>query len=278
MTNIMLRSNLTGVLNFGRFGGAFVSIANIELSFIDKFEEKNIILESGNLRQIDNIFKSFENEKSLIYSEDYKEKITELSEEQLRNSKVELYYIKDNNEKIKLKPIYNDKEPIHIRINTLGEQTLEIEKARKLLFSSRNKLFLSLFFNSKNLFNTTFGSVKLSLSEYKYAKDSGVFVYIKDGDYSVSIRDLLKYRLTNNRLGTLRNVYEDTLEKWKSNLLDMSNETLYFYSRELRVLINEYNYRKFPRRVFYNLIFYKDEISSTKNYKIIKNNKFIKFV
>jgi len=128
------------------------------------------------------------------------------------------------------------------------------------------------------LFNTTFGSVKLSLSEYKYAKDSGVFVYIKDGDYSVSIRDLLKYRLTNNRLGTLRNVYEDTLEKWKSNLLDMSNETLYFYSRELRVLINEYNYRKFPRRVFYNLIFYKDEISSTKNYKIIKNNKFIKFV
>ena len=87
------------------------------------------------------------------------------------------------------------------------------------------------------------------------------------------IQDVLEYRLDKKSLGPMRLLIEDALELWKKNILDLSDEELYFYSRELRVLINEYDYRKIPRRAVYNLIFNKPRLENLGNFVIDKGIK-----
>ena len=55
-------------------------------------------------------------------------------------------------------------------------------------------------------------------------------------------------------------------------MFGLNDEDLYFYSRELRLLINEYNYRKIPRRAVYNLSFNKEHLNE--NITIKKHNDF----
>lgn len=45
----------------------------------------------------------------------------------------------------------------------------------------------------------------------------------------------------NSKLGILRGPFEDSLDKWKRKLLSMDEEELYYHSRNLRILINDYN-------------------------------------
>ena len=248
-----------------------MAIANIELKLGHKPDSKSIVLETGSLKYIDSIFKSFTDEESLKHSEEFKGKVSLLSSKELYNGRIVLYYIKNNDDKIKLKPIYNDEIPILTRANAMEDEATEIEKSRKLLFSSRNQLFLSMFLNNSNLLKTTYGSIKMTPSEYKCAKASGLSTFIRDGEYRVLIRDVLKYRLINKKIGTMRTLYEDTLEEWKQYMLGLPQEDLYFYSRELRVLINDYHYRKIPRKAICNLNLRKKHLSNINSYTIVKN-------
>ena len=247
-----------------------MAIANIELKIGNKSDSKSIILESGTLKYIDSMIKSFGNEESLKSAEEFATKISFLSPFELQKSKIVLYYIKNNDDKIKLKPIYNDDEPILIRSNSIEGETVEIEKARKFLFSSRNQLFLSMFLNHNMLLKTTHGSIKMTPIEYKFAKNAGLSTFIRDGEYRVLIRDVLKYRLINNKLGVMRTLYEDTLEEWKKYMQGLSQEDLYFYSRELRILINDYNYRKIPRKAVCNLNLNRNYFHRLNNYHLNK--------
>lgn len=248
-----------------------MAIANIELKLGNKNDNRSIVLESGTLRYIDSMIKSFNNEQSLKKAEEFTEKLSMLSNEELQNSKIMLFYIKNNDDKIKLKPIYSDEEPILITANSIEGEVTEVEKARKLLFSSRNKLFLSMFLNNNTLLRTTYGSIKATPDEYKHAKEMGLATLIRDGEYRILIRDVLKYRLTNRKLGVMRTIYEDTLEEWKKYVMDLSKEELYFYSRELRILINDYHYRKIPRKAVCNLNLNRSSFSTMNNYKLTKS-------
>lgn len=247
-----------------------MAIANIELKLGHKTDSRSIVLESGPLKYIDSMFKAFPNEESLKQADEFKGKIALVSPSELYDSKIVLYYIKNNYDKVKLKPIYNDEEPILTSANAVEGEVSEIEKARKLLFSSRSQLFLSMFLNHNVLLKTTYGSIKMTPSEYKYAKSLGLSTFIRDGEYRVLIRDVLKYRLTNKKLGAMRTLYEDTLEEWKKYMMGLSHEDLYFYSRELRILINDYNYRKIPRKAVYNLNLRRKVISSIHSCKLNK--------
>jgi len=248
-----------------------MAIANIELRINSKDDNKNLILESGTLRYIDNITKSFRDAESLKNAEEFSGRISNLAPEELKNNKIYLYYIKNNDDKVQLKPIYDDSEPILVRANSIEGEISEIEKARKLLFSSRNQLFLSLFLNHNSLSKTTYGTIRMTPSEYKYAKDAGLSTFVKDGEYKVFIRDILKYRLNNKKLGIMRTLYEDTLEEWKKRMLGLSEEDLYFYSRELRVLINEYHYKKIPRKAVFNLNINNNVLQNLNSLRINKN-------
>ena len=75
-----------------------MAIANIELKLGNKSDSKSIILESGTLKYIDSMIKSFGNEESLKSAEEFATKISFLSPFELQKSKIVLYYIKNNDE------------------------------------------------------------------------------------------------------------------------------------------------------------------------------------
>lgn len=216
--------------------------------------DKVITIESGNLRYIDNITKEFEDESDFKLGNMYRDKIKTYS----NDNKLVLTYIKNNEEKIELDILFNDEEAIRTRTSSLEDVKSEVERSRKLLLNSKNKMFLTSFLLNKKLLPTTRATVKMTIDEYRNAKKEDYLVIAKDGEYRIPISEVLKYRLNNKKLGSMRLLVEDTLEVWKKNMLNLTDEELYFYSRELRILINEYNYRKIPRKVICNLNFNKE--------------------
>lgn len=234
-----------------------------------KFNNDVVTLETGTLRYIDSIIKSFSSSDELKISSMFKDKLID-SSFPLNDAKVVLTYIKNNNEKVLLKPIYNDKLPIRTRAKAIEDEKSEVEKARKLMFSSRNKLFLLMFLNNQSLIRTTYSKIKISKKENECIKKEGLVTFMKDGEFYTTIKDVLLYHLNHKKLGRLRLLVEDSLESWKSNMLDLAEEDLYFHSRELRLLINEYNYRKIPRKAVYNLIINKNKLKQIPLYHINK--------
>ncbi len=232
-----------------------MAMATLGMKFHINSDNNVITLDSGDLRYIDNITKEYKDEKDLLTNEGYASKIAVYSNNHNNiDGDIVLTYVKNNDEKYDLKLLYDDPDIIRTRTSSLEEIKSETEKSRKLLLNSKNQLFLTLFLLNKNLQKTTTSTVRMTIGEYKIAKAYGLNVTTQDGEYRISIRDVLRYRLENKKLGSMRLLVEDTLEVWKKNMLKLPDEDLYFYSRELRLLINEYNYRKIPRRAVYNLL------------------------
>ncbi len=249
-----------------------MSIAILGIQFSDA-KDKVSTIESGSLRYIDSITKNYLNEEDLMSDETYREKIRPYKlHHEGASSKIVLSYIKNNEEKVNLDILYDDEDDIRTRTSSLEEIKSETERARKLLLNSKNQIFLTSFLLNKNLEKTITPTIKMTIGEYKIAKDNGYNVTTRDGEYHISIKDVLNYRLKNKKLGPMRLLVEDTLEVWKRNMLNLDNDELYFYSRELRMLINEYNYRKMPHKVVTNLRFSKSHLRD--NLKVNHYNSF----
>jgi len=225
------------------------------------------ILDSGTLYYIDSITGDFKDQEDLKNSEYYRERVPNSEREELV-----LTYVRNNKDKKELTLLFDDDNPIRIRTSSLEDVKSEVEISRKLLLNSKKQMFLNSFLYNKNLIATTSATVKMTIDEYKLAKKEGYQVTAQDGEYRIPISEVLRYRLNNQKLGSMRLLVEDTLEVWKNNLLNLKDEDLYFYSRELRLLINEYNYRKLPRRAVVNLEYDKSKLTSPMSVK--KDAKF----
>ncbi len=237
--------------------------------------DKVINIETGALRYVDSITKSYKNVDELLSDETYALKVKpyRMNHTIDDNSDLVLTYIRNNEEKVELDVLFDDEDEIRTRTSSLEDIKSETEKARKLLLNSKHQMFLTSFLLNKNLKDTTSPTVKMTLNEYRIAKKEGYPVSTYDGEYHISIGDVLKYRLDHKKLGPMRLLVEDTLEVWKRKMLGLSNEDLYFYSRELRMLINEYNYRKMPHKVVSKLSFNKEHLSedlSLKHYNTFR--------
>ena len=231
-----------------------------------------ITIDSSSLRQIDNVTRLFANEEDLINSEYYQGRMGASSSFDDGEGKLVVTYVKNNQEKIPLDVMYDNSDAIRTRTSSLEEVSSEVEKSRKLLLNSKNQIFLTSFLLNKKFAPTMNATVRMTIDEYKIAKKEGYQVSLFDGEYRISIQEVLKYRLNHKKLGGMRLLVEDSLEVWKKNMLNLSDEDLYFYSRELRLLLNEYDYRKIPRRAVMNLSFDKNKIKD--NLKIRKKNDF----
>lgn len=232
-------------------------IATLSSRSIDD-PNKVTILDSGTLYYIDSITGDFKDQEDLKNSAYYRERVSSGEREELV-----LTYVRNNKEKKELTLLFDDKDPIRIRTSSLEEFKSEVENSRKLLLNSKKQMFLKSFVINKNLIPTTSATVKMTIDEYRLAKKEGYQVTAKDGEYRIPISEVLRYRLNHQKLGLMRLLIEDTLEVWKNNLLNMRDEDLYFYSRELRLLINEYNYRKIPRRAVVNLEYDENKLTSS---------------
>lgn len=193
-----------------------------------------ITLENSNLFYIDAITKSYKDEDDL--KKRYSYKINNYP-----SGSISAFYIRSNSLKEEINVLYNDDKPIYVHDNFYERIYSEVEKSRKLLFNSKSKMFIKSFLDMNEVLSTINFSVKLSYNEYVYAKKKGINVDLNNSEYSVDVKDLFEYISNNSKLGILRGVFEDVLDVWKKRVLLLDEEELYYYSRTLRILVNEYN-------------------------------------
>ncbi len=194
-----------------------------------------VTLESGSLFYIDEITKKYNSIDSLkaLYN----------SKEIGNDDNIKLYYIKDFETKEELPILINDEKPIQLYNNLYENIESEIEKSRKLLFNSKNKMFIKMFLNDKSFSETLNFSINVSFEEYKYCTKCGLSIYENNGNYYVRTLDLFKYISNSNKYGKLRGMFEDSLDLWKRRITSSDSDKIYYYSRNLRILKNKY-YKK----------------------------------
>lgn len=212
---------------------------------------KNIKLQTASLEEIDEITKSKHNAYELINDKRYKPIIDQIGDYAKGNLAI-IYSVEKENKMI-LPVLYNT-DNIVLRSSISGEES-EVDKARKLLLSSKNNLYLKLFLNSPNFILTTMHMIRLDPNEYVFAKKRGLNPTLINDEYRLSIKDILNYRVNNNKLKEFRPLFEDTLEVWKSDLYDLDDEELYFYSRSLKILSETYKRKMQEKEVIKNFKF-----------------------
>lgn len=225
-------------------------------------DANELVLLSGSLRMIDNCTRGYDSIEALRQSSDFQERINDFIKrnenfikEYNNNFKGEFVvaFIMDSEKREYLPLLINDDKPIRTRTSALEEVKSEVERARKLLFRSKDKLFLRRMINDERFSDTTDFDIKLKLPEYKEVIKKGMHPKLIDGAYYLTIHEILKYTLQTEKNGLMRGLVEDALEVWKENILALDDELLYYYSRHLRLAINAYDKDKLSKKLVTNL-------------------------
>lgn len=249
-------------------------------TYIDKSTSKSIttILENNELYYIDECTKSFESINKLLDSFFYQDKV-----KGNKNGKLELLCILNNSKRIKLPLLINDNNRIVMSDDYIEGITSDIEKARKLLFNSKNKKFLRMFLNNEIFASTTYFDMSINNNEYDLLKRNNINVISKNGQYFVNANDIFKIVLELDKLGPFRKIYEDCLEKWKYNtgLSCNDSDIVYYNCRNLRTLSNYYYKTIKNEKKVTNLKIYKDlarvvcyNDSNRMAVEVVKDEKF----
>lgn len=221
-----------------------------------------LILVSGSLRSVDNCTRMFNSVEEMRQCPEFQERINSFikrNENYIENyndgfeGEFAVSFIVDSDKREYLPILLDDKVPIRTRTSSLEEVKSEVEKARKLLFRSKDKLFLKMMLADERFADTTDFNIKLRLPEYKEALRKGIKPKLIDGEYFLTIHDILEYTLNANKKGIMRDLIEDALEVWKENILALDDELLYYYSRHLRLAMNIYNHDKMGKKLVTNL-------------------------
>ncbi len=204
---------------------------------------KEIMLYKDNLSNIDKLTSSYKNANELKMNESIREKVSEYGSS-IRNGEFSISYLGGYKKKI-IKPLFNDNMAIILTDDLFKNKVSEIEKARKLLFNSKKQVFSRAIYKSNSINDSLDIEIKLTDEERDALLYAGVEVFEYNYRYYVSIKELVKYRITHNKLGIVRPIYENALDAWKKEIGKLNEDELYFYSRELRILLNDYiNYTK----------------------------------
>ena len=197
-------------------------------------------LENRSLFLIDRITSSFKNDEDFINHYYNKMEINKFIRNH-NNIKGNLLidYRNDINDKRELLPIYNQENIIY-KDDSYNNKLSELEKARKLLFNSKNQMFTKLVLQSKIFEKELNRFVTLDNDEEKYAKANNVEISLINHRYYISFKSLLNHRINSVKLGILRNAYQDMLDILKEKITSKNSNTLYFYNREARLLMKKY--------------------------------------
>jgi len=221
-----------------------------------------LILLTGSLRRIDNCTRFYDSIESMRQSPEFQEQINSFikrNENYIKtyNNDFEgefaVAFIVDSEKREYLPLLLDDKKLIRTRTSALEEEKSEVEKARKLLFRSKDKLFLKRMLKDERFADTTDFDIKLKLPEYKEVIKKGIKPRLIDGEYYLTIHEILEYTLRVDKIGLMRGLVEDALEVWKENILALDDELLYYYSRHLRLALNAYDRDKINKKLVTNL-------------------------
>lgn len=225
-------------------------------------EANELVLLSGTLRMIDNCTREYDSIEALRQSSDFRERINDFlkrNEAFIKdynnnfNGEFAVAFIVDSEKREYLPLLLNDDKPIRTRTSALEEVKSEVEQARKLLFRSKDKLFVRRMLKDERFGDTTDFDIKLKLAEYKEVTRKGFQPKLIDGAYYLTIHEILEYTLLTEKNGLMRGLVEDALEVWKENILALDDELLYYYSRHFRLAINAYDKEKFNKKLVTNL-------------------------
>lgn len=239
-----------------------------------------INLEDSNLHAIDKLTSKYASIDELKNIPKYKEQIDRFlkQKQKIDSGEIKLFYIENKDYKEELKILLNEKNSLKINKDITNETITEFEKARKLLWSSKNNKYLKLFLKNDRLKDTLNFMIKIqNKKEYKLLKDHGMMIKVYQNSLYTSVIDILRLKLILHNVTYMREIYEETLESWRKYLEDdnMSLDNKYYYGRELKFLYEEYkNYLKRAEKSFKikNLQLY--NLTTLKNTYVIKNSVF----
>ena len=239
-----------------------------------------INLEDSNLHAIDKLTSKYASIDELKNIPKYKEQIDRFlkQKQKIDSGEIKLFYIENKDYKEELKILLNEKNSLKINKDITNETITEFEKARKLLWSSKNNKYLKLFLKNDRLKDTLNFMIKIqNKKEYKLLKDHGMMIKLYQNSLYTSVIDILRLKLILHNVTYMREIYEETLESWRKYLEDdnMSLDNKYYYGRELKFLYEEYkNYLKRAEKSFKikNLQLY--NLTTLKNTYVIKNSVF----
>lgn len=232
--------------------------------------KERITLYSSSLKNIDNITRLFKNEEDFIRNSASKEKVVEVLKNKVSSidkEHLELLYIDRRDKSERLPIMYND-EAIYLGNNFEENIEDEIEVARRLIWSSKDDLFLQKMLESFIMEDTTASFIIVkSPQELKELNRAEIKTYNNEGIYFVSIKDMFLYKLNNKKLGLLRSLVEDSLELWKKKIKALNSDLEYYYARELRRLVRLYE-KEINQKFYQHLV-----IKATKGrYHLIRLN------
>lgn len=249
-----------------------MAMAALVYTLIDKEgNRKSLTLDSASLKEIDDITRVCRNAYDVINSAKYKNKVDDFVKTgSFVRGNLKVVYTIEHDSRVTLPVIFNRKDEILLFSSTVDDKLSEVDKARKKLFSSKNNLYTQLFLNNPIMESTTMHLVRLDSEEYLYAKSRGLEPVLVEDDYRLSLKDILKFRMHNSKLRIFRPLFEDALEVWKSDLYSMDHEELYFYSRTLAVLHEEYLVKSRRQELIKNFKFDHKNLTGviTSRYKI----------
>ena len=225
-------------------------------------EANELVLLSGSLKMVDNCTRGYDSIEALRQSSEFQARINDFlkrNENYIRDynnnfqGEFVVAFIMDSEKREYLPLLINDEKPIRTRTSALEDVKSEVERARKLLFRSKDKLFLRRMLRDERFSDTTDFDIRLKYPEYKEVVKKGMHPKQIDGSYYLTIHEILEYTLQTEKNGVMRGLVEDALEVWKENILALDDELLYYYSRHLRIAINAYDKEKFNKKLVTNL-------------------------
>ena len=216
---------------------------NATLSYIilNDNNVRRLNLESENLFNVDKYTSRFKDEKDFINHYYYKDKINKFIEENGRDGRLVVSYTSGIDSKKDLVPLFNSKSNFVFRDDPYLGKITEVEKARRLLFNSKDQLFTKLIL-SYNTFDSFLDNIIDITDEEKKCLDSyGIETTSISNVSYVSFKSLLDYRLKVWKLGILRGLYEDMINSIKKDIMSLDSNQFYLYNRELRIVIDKYS-------------------------------------
>jgi hypothetical protein len=215
--------------------GGFMGRANLQYYIKDK----SLVVYSDLLNNVDKFTSKFKSEKDLYQNLCTSTGLEDFVEQ--NNSKGYFKILYFDRAKLRVIPVlYNSDE---IEVDDVHEYGIvsESEKARKKLLNSKEQLYSKLFLLNSDVDSAKKLSIGVSYEEYKLLNRLGIYTYKDDESYYVSIEDLIKYRATHNKLGLLRELYEEALDIWKERMDTLPYDDIYFLSREYKAMDNSYH-------------------------------------
>lgn len=218
-------------------------MSNATLMYVVKNnnEIRNLRLENESLYFIDNYTRQFKNEEDFINNYRNKDKIYNFIKENGNNrGKLVISYALSVKDKKNLEPLYNSRDSFVFDEDPYEGKVTDIEKARKLLFNSKNQLFTKLILKRKILDKELNKYIDLTIDENNYIKEFGIKTLFINNKHYISFKSLFEYRIKSQKLGYIRKAYQDMLNILKNRIMQLDKNAFYYYNREIRVVMNEY--------------------------------------